>query len=128
MIQLQADKEYELLQEVHESVEHGYIDGRPPHHHPSAQEKIFDASHPPHSSIFVTDYQDFVKMSDMEVQLIFRDRHILVLNSPLSDEGFSLKTLKKFCNIKKMVDILGEMQHICLILIFSSQQHLQTCL
>jgi hypothetical protein len=108
IMQLQAQQEYALLREIHENVEHGYVDGRPPHHHPSAREKIFDPSHPPHSSIFVADYQDFLKMSDMEVQLLFRDRHILVLDTPLSDEGFSLKTLKKFCNVKKMVDMLGE--------------------
>jgi hypothetical protein len=100
--------ECDLLQEIHESVVRGYIDGRPPHHHPSAREKTFHPSCPPPSSIFVIDYRDFLKMSDMEIQLIFRDRHILVLNSPLSDEGFSLKTLKTFCNIKKVVDIVGE--------------------
>ena len=103
----QADHENELLRNIVHNVEIGYVEGRPRHHHPSAHSTSFDPSNPTQSSIFVTDYADFVNMDSHLVQDIFRHRHILVLNAPLPDAGFSIATLKNFANVTKTVDMLG---------------------
>jgi hypothetical protein len=46
-------------------------------------------------------------MSPEDLQGIFRHRHILVINAPLPDEGFSLKTLKAYTKLTKVVDMQG---------------------
>jgi hypothetical protein len=59
------------------------------------------------SIIFVVKYIEFLKMSSADIQDVFRHRHILVLNCPLEDEGFSLKTLKAYVSLARVVDMTG---------------------
>lgn len=85
-----------------------YKDKRPPHHHSSARDPIFNVDDPPASSIFVAEYSSILGMQDTEIQDIFRHRHILVVGAPLKKMDFSLKTLSAFWNVDKKIDILGE--------------------
>jgi hypothetical protein len=100
--------ENKLLRDIHESVVAGFVDGKPPHHHPSARCPRFDLGSPPASCIFVVEYTDFVKKSQFEIQEIFGTRHIMVVNAPLEDEGFSLETLANYANVHRTVDIIGQ--------------------
>jgi hypothetical protein len=104
----QAAVENELLKDIHTSVETGFVENKPPHHHPSARDPNFNPENPPESCIFVVEYADFIEMTDRQLQSIFHRRHILVLNAPLRDEGFSLQTLSKYANIKRTMSIVGE--------------------
>jgi len=38
--------------------------------------------------------------------IIFQDRHILIVNAPLQNKGFSIITLNSYTNITKTVEIL----------------------
>lgn len=97
---------------IQASIESGYVDGRPRHHHPSARDRTFNREEPLVSTIFVVEYTDFILMPAEEVQEIFRHRHILVVNAPLLDEGFSIRTLKRYANVDRLVSIVGSYSHI----------------
>ena len=104
---IQAGVENKLLQDIHNNVEAGYIDGRPPHHHPSARERSYDPENPPPSCIFVCKSEDLNTISSEDIQEVYRHRHILVTGVPLQDEGFSLATLKNYASLHKVVDMIG---------------------
>jgi hypothetical protein len=49
-----------------------------------------------------------LKKTDFEIQEIFWRRHILVVNAPLKDEGFSIETLDPFVSLTRQVQMLGD--------------------
>jgi hypothetical protein len=64
---------------VQASVEANYVDGRPRHHLPSAQ----DIAPQEFGSIFfIVSHDAFIKMAAQDIQHIARDRHILIQNVP----------------------------------------------
>jgi hypothetical protein len=93
---------------MQESIESNYVDGRPLHHLPSARFSAVDTA-AAQSSIFVVGYSDFMKLPPATIQEIFSHRHIMVLGTPLQDEGFNLDTLDQFANIEQIISIQGEL-------------------
>lgn len=89
---------------MQDGIESAYVDGRPLHHLPSAQSISLEAQQ---SSVFVVDYIKFTQMTAYQIQSVFRDRHILVLNCPVPAEEFSLKTLEQFGSLKKTIHVQG---------------------
>jgi uncharacterized membrane protein len=53
-----------------------------------------------------------MRLSAINVQNIFHHQHILIVNSPLQDEGFSVDTLQKYANVDKKLGMVGK--YLCL--------------
>lgn len=101
---LQSDLEIPVLQRVQGLIERGYVDGRPRHHLPSAQ----DTSYTPGCSIFfIIDFIDFLKLSPSLIHQISRDRHIVVRNIPQEDFSWSLNTFSRFGSLTQRREIQG---------------------
>jgi hypothetical protein len=87
-------------------VEQGYVDGKPLHHLPSARDREWAQGQ---SRIFVVEYDEYSRMSTQEVQRIFRDRHILVINQPDRENGeFGLKALSMLGHLDADLEMQGE--------------------
>jgi hypothetical protein len=101
------------------SVERGYHNNRPLHHHELARLPEYDPS-TTLSDIFVSDYAKLIEMTEKEVADIHRHRHILATNCPYKDKGFSEETFSKIIGLCKVVKLHGELafceSHIYLIL------------
>ena len=78
--------EFPVLMEIMDMVEKDYVNGTPKHLLPAASSREFD---PEGSTIFVTSFSDFHRMSGREIQDIFRDRNILVTKVPVSPLQFN---------------------------------------
>ncbi|KZP28215.1 hypothetical protein FIBSPDRAFT_885813 [Athelia psychrophila] len=72
-----AGMDIPYLKKIMANTEEHYIDGKPLHCHPDTRNR--DAQHSS-SSIFIIEAKDFRQMTPNEVQEIFCDRHILVLD------------------------------------------------
>jgi hypothetical protein len=105
-IVFKAKEEFELLKGIQAGVESYYVDGRPRHHLPSARELEVREGQ---SCLFVAEYKDALKLSQKQLLDIFKHRHILLLNSPHSDEGFGIPTMIDYANVWRPVSILGKM-------------------
>jgi hypothetical protein len=103
---LQAEKEIGVLQKVQKLVQDGYLEGRPYHHQPEA--RLTTVTSPPPSIFFVSTYQDFMALSDEEVQCIFHNRHIVVTDVPARPYAWDRQTLSKFGSLLQQRDIQGE--------------------
>jgi hypothetical protein len=104
---LQAEKEIGVLQKVQKLVQDRYLEGRPRHHQPEA--RLTTVTSPLPSILFVSSYQDFMALSDEEVQHIFHDRHIVVTDVPARPYTWDRQTLSKFGSLLQQRDIQGEL-------------------
>ena len=111
----QAECENQLLRSLQASVEALYVHDRPLHHLDGARRLEFNGSDRQHSSVFVVEYDDFVNMNAAALQRVFRDRHILVLNTPSEIQEFSLESLCKLGSIDQVRQIQGSrvLRSIC---------------
>jgi hypothetical protein len=105
----QAELEYGILSDIQTMVKSGFIDGIPPHHQPSARLQEYDENG---SSIFVSDWEDFRKLTAAEVQAIFRNRHILVRNGPVEKVDFTLDSLEMLGSVSRPVCLQGKSQFL----------------
>src|ERR1700677_2995335 len=94
-----------LFKKLQDSVESLYKDGVPLHHLDTAR-SIQPNNNT--SSIFVSEYGDFVKLHRSTIQSIFRHCHILVLNVPTADMSFDGLVLGNVGNIYTPRRIFGE--------------------
>jgi len=90
-----------------------YQDDKPLHHLSNAREEKWDEEDIKQSLIFVIDYKDFIKKDFIKkdvktIQDIFHHRHILVLNTPQQDEGFSLASLSKLGRLDRVIEMQGK--------------------
>jgi hypothetical protein len=74
------------LKEIIEMVERSYDKGVPKHRLASARSPTFD---PKASAIFVVSWDDFLKIPPKDIQDIFRRRHILITETPVSTLEFN---------------------------------------
>jgi hypothetical protein len=104
---MQAPVEHALLKETYELVQASYIDGVPPHRHPSAREVTYD---PAASCVFVVEWHRFKSMNASTIQEIFRHRHILVLNSPIETVEFDREGLETLGSLSSIRSVQGAFQ------------------
>jgi hypothetical protein len=104
----QAKIEFALLKSVHSAVERLYQDGKPLHHLRSAEEIEY---HPDVSQFFITTQAALESLTAMEVQRLFRHRHILVSGSPTRDFNFDRRGLAKLGSLTAPRCIQGELIH-----------------
>jgi hypothetical protein len=102
---MQAELEQRVLKNVQDLVQAGYIDGRPRHHQPDARNPATNATT---SIFFVVTYQDFMELSEADVQRIFMDRHIVVTDVPAQKYRWDLKTLSKLGSLEQQREIQGK--------------------
>lgn len=79
---LQANDECRLVTRILSSKQGLYQQGIPLHHLPAARRIEYDGSG---SSIFVSTAEDFKKLTPLQIQQVFRDRHILVVDVPVDE-------------------------------------------
>jgi hypothetical protein len=101
--------EQQVLRNVQRLVEQNYVNGRPRHHLPSARRKVFE---PGASVFYIVDHGEFIQMSDEEIQLIARRRHIVVRNVPQRKFNWNLETLSEFGDVGQLREIQGTV-HSC---------------
>jgi hypothetical protein len=101
---IQATLEYRVLNEIQKNVLSRFVDGLPPHRHPSALRREYD---PEASSIFVCKWDDFKQYKASDVQEIFRHRHILVHNGPVETVDFDLEGLEILGSLSAEVSLQG---------------------
>jgi hypothetical protein len=109
---IQSEIENQLLESIQKSIESLYVDGRPLHHLPTARNFDFDPFDSHQSSVFVVDFPTFVKMSADALQDIFKDRHILVLNTPMKEQEFGQESLLTLGPLNKVIQIQGIFLHL----------------
>ena len=97
-----------LLTQMQKEVESLYKDCKPLHHLPSARQELCNPRDKEQSSIFVIDYQDFMKKDAKAPQGIFHHRHILVLRTPQKEEPFSLGSLSKLGRLDRVIEMQGK--------------------
>ena len=108
--------DHKAIRLIQESVEAGYVNGLPKHHLPSA----FDVDVQPGSScIFVCSYAQYVGLSTPTLQKIFRHRHILITNAPVSGIRFNINGLQTIGDVHEPRSIQSkrEINFITFILI-----------
>ena len=93
------------MQQMQDAVEGLFRDGTPLHHLPEARKEYAD---PGASSVFVVDYKDLRNYLDIELQEIFRDRHILITGVPHDDQEFGLEALESLGGMDVNRCIQGE--------------------
>jgi hypothetical protein len=123
-IAVQAEWENTLLQDIQGNVESLYVGGRPLHHLNSARQLRFDRNDPGQSSVFVVEYPDFLKMSAANLQAVFKNRHILVLDSPSVVEEFNLESLCKLGSLSRVRQMQGKRMQLVL---YKLTVHCQIC-
>lgn len=99
----QADLDIPLLQKIIDNSKRHYKDGVPLHRHRSARSVAFDSSS---SCVFVTTAKEMRRMSAIDIQRIFRDRHILLLDvEPTQDWAFDLESLGRLapCDLERQL-------------------------
>ena len=97
-----------VLKNVQELVESNYIQGRPRHHLPEAQQIKLDPKSPNSSIFFVSDYTDFMKLSAEDIHRIARHRNIVVRSVPQDNFTWSRETLLKLGNLSQKREIQGK--------------------
>ena len=85
-------------------VEELYVDGRPHHHLAAARNTAATTE----SIFFVVTYEDYMKLSDQDIQDIFRHRHIVVTDIPSREYQWSLETLAKLGSLQQQREIQGK--------------------
>jgi hypothetical protein len=100
-----AHLEYGNLEKIKLMVEEQYVSGVPLHCLPSVRDPKLQKNQ---SMIFIVEYQDFMKMSLMEIQEIFWHRSILVRNWPEKMVKFDWDGLSVLGPLKKESSIQGE--------------------
>jgi hypothetical protein len=101
----QAFREYPVLKDIIEMVEKAYVDGVPLHHLLPARSRNFD---PLASSIFIIPWAEFMKMPNVEIQQIFRHRHILVTGTPTDPMNFDEEGLSTLAPLHQKNVFQGE--------------------
>ena len=76
----QSTLEYDVFKDIQANVKSHYVNGLPLHRLPLARLPDPD---PKGSAIFICNWDDFQKYTAVEVQAIFRHRHILLRNGPV---------------------------------------------
>jgi hypothetical protein len=102
---MQAENEYEILNNVQKLVEANYVDGKPRHHLPSA--RSLDPQ-PDSSTFFLIDHKDFTLLSAEAKQAIVRNRNVVVQNIPQRKFDWSLETLSEIGGLDQPRDIQGQ--------------------
>ena len=98
--------ELPLLRSVMNRVKSGFKSSKYPLHHlPSAKKEEYD---PKASCIFIVEHDVFVKMTDFEIQEIFRNRHILVTHVPHEDIQVDAEGMGVFGSLSEKRDVQGE--------------------
>jgi hypothetical protein len=119
--------EINLLSSIQDLVEANYVDGIPRHHLDIARNKTYHPFDKKQSCIFVTEYEDFKEMSPTDIQDIFRDRHILVLNTPFQGEPFGRYSLETITSVQKIRNMNGMPKdiyiHISVWLLITPTRH-----
>src|SRR5919109_548589 len=109
---LEARVDFALLKGILNSVEQGFLkNGHPCHHHPSAQEVAH--SKKTRSHIFVTSPELLRSLTSVEIQEVFRDRHIVIPALRPSDTVFNRRSLSKLGNLMAPRDIQGKSPILC---------------
>lgn len=103
-LSIQAQDEYQILEQVHSLIEADYVDGKPRHHLESARNIEYL---PGASCYFIIDYNDFQKLSAATIQAIAWDRSILIQNCPQPEFNWSLDTLGELGALDQSRDIQG---------------------
>jgi hypothetical protein len=80
-----------LLRDTYANVQAHYVNGVPLHRLESAQHAELQTGA---SSIFVVEWPKFKAMSTLEIQKIFKTRHIHVLNAPVETLNFDREGLE----------------------------------
>ena len=101
---MQAKDEVKVLQNVQKLVEECYVDGRPRHHLAAARNPAPTTE----SIFFVVTLEDYNKLSEQDIQDIFRHRHILVTDIPAREYPWNLETLAKLGSVHQQREIQGE--------------------
>jgi hypothetical protein len=101
----QAFHEYPVLKDIIEMVEKAYVNGVPPHCLPPSRSHNFD---PMASSIFIIQWAEFMKMRNLEIQQIFRHRHILVTGTPTDPMNFDEEGLSTLAPLHQKNVFQGE--------------------
>jgi hypothetical protein len=88
-------------------------DGRPLHSLPDARNPSST-----NSSIFVVDYADLMGMPDLEIQDVYREKHVCIDNLPPdlgpAESEFGLPALGMFGNLDVKRDFQGKFYHLYL--------------
>jgi hypothetical protein len=96
-----------MLKHVQALVKDCYIEGRPRHHLPAARDPAPTTPSTLKSIFFVVTWQDFMALSDMQIQDIFRVRHIVVTDIPAQEYEWNRKTLTKLGSLKQQREVQG---------------------
>jgi hypothetical protein len=92
------------LKEIQAAIQSRVVNGKPPHRHPSARRIEYD---PKGSSIYIADWTEFSKLTPLQVQDIFRHRHILIRNAPVEQAEFTLEGLEMLGSVRRQVSLQG---------------------
>ena len=84
-------------------IERRYIDDHPPHHHPSAQN--IDGPHG--SAIYITTHQKAALLTPLQVQEIFRHRHIVITGEEQPNSQFDREALSKLGSLTAARQVQG---------------------
>jgi hypothetical protein len=97
--------EHKLLRETYQNVRESFVDGLPKHRLPSAQDIELTKGC---SSIFVVEWSKFKTMSTLEIQRVFSQRHILVLNAPVETVNFDREGLGTIGSLTTTCEVQGK--------------------
>lgn len=90
-----SELDFKNTRDLLNAVQDHYVDGKPRHWQDSAMREKLDVTDKNVSAIFVTSYEDHMARSESAISKIFRDRHIIVKNTPhLGDGKFDIDTLR----------------------------------
>ena len=86
-------------------VEEEYVNQVPKHRLPTARSQTL---HPDASVIFVTTWTEFMTMTSLEIQEVFRRRHILITDTPISTLNFDEEGLSTLAPLHQECVFQGE--------------------
>jgi hypothetical protein len=81
-----------------------YVNGHPRHHQSTARQANLQ---PNASMFFIVDFHQYITLSAQQIQEIFQDRHIVVINIPGRTYPWSRKTLAMLGSLTQDRDIHG---------------------
>jgi hypothetical protein len=89
------------------SIERRFQNGQPPHHHHDAQEITFTNQQ---SCIFLTTPEKMAQLTALQIQDIFRHRHILITGLASPESHFDRKELSRLGSLTAQHSIQGVYQ------------------
>jgi hypothetical protein len=101
----QAEVEHRILRETYQNVRKSFVDGVPLHRLASARDIEPTKGC---SSIFVVEWSKFKTMSTQEIQRVFSQRHILVLNAPVETVNFDREGLETLGSMTTTREVQGK--------------------